>query len=86
MNNTEDVMSEREKNADTLSWMLGFDSITKMKLEASIKESGVKSFLLNFRKLDFSLDEKEKIAILKRILVKLDGDIDTINFGDVDCL
>lgn len=86
MNNTEDVMSERQKNADTLSWILGFDSITKMKLQSSIKESGVKSFLLNFRKLDFSLDEKEKIAILKRILEKLDGDIDTINFGDVDCL
>ena len=79
-----DMMEMRENNADTMTWMLGFTSITKMKLKVHVKEHGVKSFLMNYKAFDFSLDEIEKIDILKRVLEKMDGDIETINFGDMD--
>ena len=79
-----DMIEMREKNADTMTWMLGFTLITKMKLKAYVKEHGVKSFLMNYKTIDFSLDEIEKIDILKRVLEKMDGDIETINFGDMD--
>ncbi len=39
---------------------------------------------MNYKTFDFSLDEIEKIDILKRVLEKMDGDIETINFGDMD--
>ncbi len=78
------MMEMREKNADTIAWVLGFESITKMKLFDYVKAHGVKSLLQNYKALDFSLEEIEKIGILKRILVKIDGDIETISFGDMD--
>ena len=73
-----------KRNSDTIAWILGFNAVTKKKLEDYINEHGVKYVLNNYRTLNFSLDEIERIGILKRVLEKFDGDIDTINFGDVD--
>lgn len=73
-----------KRNSDTIAWILGFNAVTKKKLEDYINEHGVKYVLKNYRTLKFSLDEIERIGILKRVLEKIDGDIDTINFGDVD--
>jgi len=73
-----------KRNSDTIAWILGFNAVTKKKLEDYINERGVKYVLNNYRTLKFSIDEIERIGILKRVLEKIDGDIDTINFGDVD--
>ncbi|WP_156936240.1 hypothetical protein [Clostridiisalibacter paucivorans] len=49
-----------------------------------VNEFGTKSFLLNYKELNFSSEEREKIGVLKRILETLDGDIETIDFGEED--
>lgn len=74
----------KKRNSDTIAWILDFNKISKKKLEDCINEHGVKHLLQNYRTLDFSLDEIEKIGILKRVLEQFDGDIDTIEFGDVN--
>lgn len=74
----------KKRNSDTIAWILDFNEISKKKLEDYINEHGVKYFLQNYRTLDFSLEEIEKIGILKRMIKQFDGDIDTIEFGDVN--
>lgn len=73
-----------KRNSDTIAWILGFNAVTKKKLEDYINEHGVKYVLMNYRTLKFSIDEIERIGILKRVVEQIGGDIDTINFGDVD--
>ncbi|MGV8147046.1 MAG: hypothetical protein ACLKAK_11850 [Alkaliphilus sp.] len=82
MKNTDFITNEREKNSDTLCWVLGFNYKVNLKVKKYVKELGIKEFLLKFQSLDFTYEEKEKIAVLKRVLEKFDGDIETINFGD----
>lgn len=79
-----DINEINKRNSDTVAWILGFNTVTKKKLEDYINEHGVKYVLKNYRTLKFSLDEIERIGILKRVVEQIDGDIDTINFGDVD--
>ncbi|WFD10845.1 hypothetical protein [Tepidibacter hydrothermalis] len=77
-------MNNREKNSETLCWILGFNYEAKSKVRKYVKESGMKSFLLSYKTLEFTLEEKEKIGILKRVLETFDGDIETIDFGEDD--
>jgi len=77
-------MNNREKNSEILCWTLGFNQEAKLKVRKYVEELGIKDFLLGFESLEFTLEEKEKIGILKRVLEKFDGDIETINFGDED--
>lgn len=77
-------MNNREKNIETICWILGLKHEAKSKIREYINEFGTKSFLLNYKVLDFTSEEKEKIGVLKRILETLDGDIETIDFGEED--
>lgn len=77
-------MNSREKNSETLCWILGFKHEAKSKVRKYVKESGMKSFLLSYKTLDFTLEENEKIGVLKRVLETFDGDIETIDFGEED--
>lgn len=77
-------MNNREKNSETLCWILGFNHEGKLKVRKYVKESGMKSFLLSYKTLDFTLEEKEKVGVLKRVLETFDGDIETIDFGEHD--
>lgn len=78
-------MNNREKNIDTICWTLGFDNQAESKIREHIEESGTKSFLINYKTLDFTAEEKEKIDVLKRVIEIFDGDIETIDFGEDDC-
>lgn len=82
MNNKDFRINERENNSDTLCWVLGFNHEANLKVEKYVKKLGVKKFLLKFQSLNFTCEEKEKIAVVKRVLEKFDGDIKTIDFGD----
>jgi len=56
----------------------------KQKVKDFILEHGMKSFLLHHDELDLNDFGHEKIEVLKRVMQKYDGDIATIDFGDVD--
>lgn len=43
----------------------------------------MKSFLLHHEELELTDFDHEKIEVLKRVMQKYDGDIATINFGDM---
>jgi len=79
------LMTTRENNCETACWILGLTGNDKQKAKDFILEKGMRSFLLQHNELELSDFDHEKIEVLKRVLQKYDGDIDTINFGDVDC-
>jgi hypothetical protein len=74
----------REQSSDTLIWILGIKGESKEKVKDYILEQGVKSFLLHHDLLELEPDKHEKIEVLKRVIQTFDGDIETMNFGDVD--
>lgn len=74
----------REQSSDTVIWILGIKGESKEKVKDCILEQGVKSVLLHHDLLELELDEHEKIEVLKRVIKTFDGDIETMNFGDVD--
>lgn len=76
----------RENNAETAIWILGIDNKAKSIVKDFILENGMKSFLLHHEELELPKKVQEKIEVLKRVMQKYDGDIETINFGDVDGL
>lgn len=77
-------IAQRESNFETASWILGLTSEDRNTVEGYILEHGMKSFLLHHEELDLTEFDHEKIEVLKRIMSKYDGDIETINFGDSD--
>lgn len=77
-------MTRRENNFETTNWILGFTDEDKQKMKDFILEHGMKSFLLHHEELDLTDFDHEKIEVLKRVMQKYDGDIATIDFGDVD--
>jgi hypothetical protein len=77
-------MTRRENNFETASWILGLTGEDKQKVKDFILEHGMKSFLLHHDELDLNDFGHEKIEVLKRVMQKYDGDIATIDFGDVD--
>ena len=79
-------MTQRESNFETASWILGLNEADKQKVKDYILEHGMKSFLLNHEELALTDFDHEKIEVLKRVMQKYDGDISTINFGDMDNL
>lgn len=76
----------RENNAETAIWILGIDNKVKSIVKDFILENGMKSFLLHHEELELPKEEHEKIEVLKRVMQKYDGDIETISFGDIDGL
>jgi hypothetical protein len=74
----------RENNAETITWILGAKGKTKEIIKSYIMDQGIKTFLLQHKDLDLATEEHEKISILKRVIQTFDGDIEIINFGDMD--
>jgi hypothetical protein len=74
----------REQSSDTVIWILGVKGETKEIVKECILEQGLKSFLLHHNLLELEPDEHEKIEVLKRVIQTFDGDIETMNFGDLD--
>ena len=80
-NRTEQI---RENNAETITWILGATGKTKEMIKSYIMDQGIKAFLLHHKDLELATEENEKIGILKRVIQIFDGDIETMNFGDMD--
>jgi len=80
-NRTEQI---RENNAETITWILGATGKTKEMIKSYIMDQGIKAFLLHHKDLELATEENEKIYVLKRVIKTFDGDIETINFGDMD--
>jgi hypothetical protein len=80
-NRTEQI---RENNAETITWILGATGETKEKIKSYILDRGIKAFFLHHKSLELATEEHEKIGVLKRVIKTFDGDIETINFGDMD--
>jgi hypothetical protein len=78
------IESTRESNYKTILWILNLKKESREKVKEYILEKGIKAFLLNHMYIELEIDEQEKIKVLKRVLEKFDGDIETINFGDTD--
>ena len=74
----------RECTAETIAWVIDASGKTKGQIKTYIMENGIKAFLLNHNELELSEITHEKIKVLKRVLKTFDGDIETINFGDMD--
>jgi len=74
----------RENNAETITWILSATGKTKEMIKNYIIDQGIKAFLLQHKDLELATEEHEKIGILKRVIQTFDGDIETINFGDMD--
>ncbi len=74
----------RENNAETITWVLGTAGEAKEKIKSYILDHGIKAFLLHHKSLELATEEHEKIGVLKRVIKTFDGDIETINFGDMD--
>lgn len=74
----------RENNAETITWILGATDETKVKIKNYIMDQGIKAFFLHHKQLELAIEEHEKIDVLKRVIQTFDGDIETINFGDMD--
>lgn len=78
------IRATKESNYETAAWILGLEGDDKQKIKDFILNHGLKSFLLEHQRLDLSELNQEKVEVLKRVLQKYDGDIEAINFGDVD--
>lgn len=78
------VATSRENNSETACWILGFNQESKAKVKESIMKNGMKAFLLQHKEMDLSEYEHDKIEVLKRVMMKYDGDVEAINFGDVE--
>ncbi|HAW59345.1 MAG TPA: hypothetical protein DCX03_10110 [Bacteroidales bacterium] len=74
----------RENNAETITWILGTTGEAKEKTKSYILDHGIKAFLLHYKSLELATEDNEKIGVLKRVIKTFDGDIETINFGDMD--
>ena len=74
----------RENNAETITWILGATGKTKEMIKSYILDQGIKAFLLHHKDLELDTEEHEKIGVLKRVIQTFDGDIETMNFGDMD--
>jgi len=74
----------RENYAETITWILGATGEAKQKIKNYIIDQGIKTFLLHHKSLELAAEEHEKIGVLKRVIKTFDGDIETINFGDMD--
>ncbi|MBF4692317.1 hypothetical protein [Fusibacter ferrireducens] len=82
--NQERLEHIRENNADTITWILGTKGRSKYMIKSYILDYGTKDFLLHHKSLELANEEHERIGVLKRIIKALDGEIETINFGDLD--
>lgn len=80
-NRTEQI---RENNAETITWILGAKGATKEVIKGYIMNQGIKAFFLHHKQLELATVEHEKIGVLKRVIKTFDGDIETMNFGDMD--
>ena len=74
----------RESGSDTIIWILGLEGESKEKIKDYIMEQGIKAFLLHHGSIELEPETHEKINVLKRVLKTFDGDIEAINFGDMD--
>ena len=82
--NQEKVEIIRASNGETITWILGLKHKSEKLVKDFILNQGIKSFLLNHENIELELEEHEKVKVLKRILQTFDGDIEMINFGDID--
>lgn len=82
--NSQLLRTTRENNFEAADWILGLKDEDKEKAKDFILNNGMKSFLMHHKELNLSEFDHEKIEVLKRVMQKYDGDIETINFGDVD--
>ncbi len=80
-NRTEQI---RENNTETITWILGATGETKEKIKNYIMDQGIKAFLIHHKSLELATEEHEKIGVLKRVIKTFDGEIETMNFGDMD--
>lgn len=78
------IQAIRNNSCKTMIWILGFEGETKVKITAHILEHGIKDFLIHHQEMDLQPEEHEKIDVLKRVIQTFDGDIEAINFGDMN--
>lgn len=78
------TMKVRESTAETIAWVIDANGKAKDQIRTYILENGIKAFLLSHYELELDAITHEKIKVLKRVLKTFDGDIETINFGDMD--
>lgn len=74
----------RENIYETASWILDLEDNDRAKVKDFILNNGMKSFLLRHKELDLSEFDHEKVEVLKRVIAKYDGEIESIDFGDED--
>ena len=77
------IQTIRQRHGDTICWMLGLKDEDRKRVKDFILQKGVRSFLLDFSKMDLPEQEKEKILVLTRILENKSGDIKTMDFDDM---
>ncbi len=73
----------RENIFETASWILDLEDNDREKVKGFILSKGMRSFLLHHDELELSKFDHEKVEVLKRVITKYDGEIESINFGDV---
>jgi hypothetical protein len=74
----------RENIYETASWILDLEDNDRARVKDFILNNGMKSFLLHHRELKLSEFDHEKVEVLKRVIAKYDGEIESIDFGDED--
>lgn len=78
------MMAIRESIYETASWILDLEDNDRTKVKDFILNNGMKSFLMYHEDLDLSKFDHEKVEVLKRVISKYDGELESIDFGDVD--
>lgn len=78
------LTATRENNFETIHWILGLQAEEKEIVKDFVLHKGMKSFLLNYKDLQLTEALQEKIEVFKKVMQKYDGDLETINFGDME--
>ena len=78
------LMTIRESIYETASWILDLEDNDRAKVKDFILNNGMKSFLMHHKDLDLSECDHEKVEVLKRVIAKYDGELESIDFGDED--
>ncbi|MEA1975868.1 MAG: hypothetical protein U9N10_10095 [Bacillota bacterium] len=80
MKNLDLIIKNRKENSETLCWCLGFNNESELKVKKYVDDHGTRNFLLNYKSLNFTNENMKRIKVLKRVIEKYNGDIETIDF------
>jgi hypothetical protein len=78
------LVNIRENIFETASWILDLEDNDREKVKEFILSNGMKSFLLHHEELDLSEFDHEKVEVLKRVIAKYDGEIESIDFVRIE--